>query len=145
MKKNKNENFGFAYKVSDKIIIDSVEPGSIAEAAGLYANDIILNVNGLKAEGGNLDYCIDALKKNSLILEVIQRTEYETKKKKKRTPSVSKSEIIQIEEKSFKEKVREVLNVQEKVKVKKILLDYNLSGYQSLRNLSLYIYINLFL
>jgi S1-C subfamily serine protease len=72
MRKDKSSNFGFTFSVYDKIVVDSVEPGSVADMAGLYADDVILSVNNMRVEDGNLNYLVEALKRprKNLVLEV---------------------------------------------------------------------------
>ena len=72
MKKNKNDSFGFTFSVHKFILVDLVETGSIAELAGLHANDIILSVNNINVNSGNIDYLAETLKRprQNLVLEV---------------------------------------------------------------------------
>jgi S1-C subfamily serine protease len=73
MRKDKNDNFGFTFSVyGTTIVVDSVEPGSVADMAGLHADDVVLSVNNMRVEDSNLNYLVDALKRprKNLILEV---------------------------------------------------------------------------
>jgi hypothetical protein len=72
MRKNRNENFGFTFSGYKIIVVDSVEPNSIADRAGLYPNDIILSVNNFNIENAGFRSLLNALSnaQKNLILEV---------------------------------------------------------------------------
>jgi hypothetical protein len=58
-------------------------------------------------------------------MKVIQRSDYEASKPAQELSVSDETEIRNYEGKNFKEKVREVLNSQEKANVKRALLNYN--------------------
>jgi S1-C subfamily serine protease len=72
MRKDKNDTFGFTFSVYNMIVVDLVERDSVADLAGLHANDVILSVNNMMVEDENLMFIVEALKRprKNLVLEV---------------------------------------------------------------------------
>lgn len=72
LKKNLNENYGFALKGSKPVIVDSVNQTSIASAAGLMPNDVILSINGVNVEDKTHRQLVEllSLAETSSVLEV---------------------------------------------------------------------------
>lgn len=53
IKRDAKEQYGFTLKGNKPALVDSVDPNSLAQKAGLRHNDVILSINGLNVEMKN--------------------------------------------------------------------------------------------
>lgn len=72
IKRDPKEQYGFTLKGNKPVLVDSVDPDSLADKAGLRPNDVILSINGVNVEAKNHRDVVDMMNncETNPILEV---------------------------------------------------------------------------
>jgi hypothetical protein len=154
LNRDKGQSYGFVLRGSKPTVVDTVEPGSPADLAGIHVNDAILAINDIDVEQKSHKYLVEFLESagTTPVLDVIQKHEYDLLHWNESFASdIETTELRNGEGKTFKEKVgdffelllsfrelilfinliflflkvKEVLNSREKTMLKRALLEYN--------------------
>jgi predicted metalloprotease with PDZ domain len=146
-----NEPFGISLRGDRPVYVESVAKNSPAERSGIHVNDIILAINDVEVEDKTKEYVVNVFRNPNAttFIDVIQTNDYlnyiKTRQQSNRVfirpkfndqemPTSMSSDDINRKTPppppptattTFKQKVKEVLNLNEKSILKSILLKYN--------------------